>query len=231
VVISRAEAALPKQNNVPILIDDNFVVETNGVLIITTAQLLANDADADSDPLEIVDVSQPEVGRLAFDQNGNLVYRPLEGFSGLDSFKYTVTDNKSAAVTITATAQITVRKSETIRLSQLQLVNFVFDEAVLTEISKSKVDAIIEKIKLADDITIEVYTYTDNIGSDTYNNVLSMKRAEALKNLLVENGIDKSDIKAVGMGEKEPIADNSTPAGQAINRRGEFIFKAKTYAE
>jgi adhesin transport system outer membrane protein len=230
-VISRAEAALPKQNNVPILIDDNFEVETNDVLIITTAQLLANDADADSDPLEIVDVSQPEVGRLAFDQNGNLVYRPREGFSGRDSFKYTVTDNKSAAVTITATAQITVRKSETISLSQLQLVNFVFDEAVLTEISKSKVDAIIERIKLADDITIEVYTYTDNIGSDTYNNVLSMKRAEALKDLLVENGIDKSDIQAIGMGEKEPIADNSTPAGQAINRRGEFIFKAKTYAE
>ena len=46
--------------------------------------------------------------------------------------------------------------------------------------------------------------------------------------MLVVNGIEQSDIKAVGKGENEPIADNSTSAGQAINRRGEFIFKAKT---
>ena len=231
VVISRAETVLPKRNNVPILVDDNFEVETNGALVITTAQLLANDTDIDSDPLEIVDVSQPEVGRLTFDQNDNLMYRPPEEFNGLDSFKYTVTDNKSAAVTVTATAQIKVRKSENISLSQLQLVNFVYDETELTEISKSRIEAIIGQIKRADDITIEVYTHTDSIGSDAYNITLSAKRAEALIDLLVANGVDKTDIRAVGMGEKEPIADNATLSGQAINRRGEFTFKAKTSAE
>ena len=48
-----------------------------------------------------------------------------------------------------------------------------------------------------------------------------------MKDLLISNGIDSADIKAVGMGENKPIADNSTEAGQAINRRGEFIFKVK----
>ena len=231
VVMSKVEPELPKQNSPPELQDDEFEIETNGILVITPAQLLANDSDADSDPLEVVDVSQPEVGRLAFNQNSNLVYRPIEGFIGLDSFKYTVTDNNGAAVTATATVRIKVRDPEIVSLSKLQLVNFIYDEAELTEVSKSKVAAIIEQIKLTKDIFIEIYTYTDNIGSDAYNEALSARRAEALENLLVSNGIDRRDIKAVGMGEKKPIADNSTEAGQAINRRGEFIFKAKSAVE
>jgi len=231
VVMSKVETVSTQQNSTPTLTDDEFETETNGILIITTAQLLANDSDADSDVLEIVDVSQPVVGNLAFDQNSNLVYRPLEGFIGMDSFKYTVTDNKSAAVSATATVSIKVREPVAISLSDMQLVNFIYDEAELTKISISKVEAIIEQVKLAEDITIEVYTYTDNIGSDAYNIALSAKRATALKNLLIANGIAETDIKAIGKGEKDPIADNSTPAGQAINRRGEFIFKTKTPAE
>jgi adhesin transport system outer membrane protein len=231
VAMHKVEPELPKQNSPPELQDDVFEIETNGILVITPAQLLANDSDADSDPLEIVDVSQPEVGRLAFNQSSNLVYRPIEGFTGLDSFKYTVTDNNGAAVTATATVKIKVREPEIVSLSKLQLVNFIYDEAELTEVSKAKVAAIIEQIKLTKDITIEIYTYTDNIGSDGYNEARSARRARALEDLLVSNGIDRGDIKAVGMGEKKPIADNSTAAGQAINRRGEFIFKAKSAIE
>ncbi len=48
-------------------------------------------------------------------------------------------------------------------------VNFIYDEAELTEISKSKVNLIIERIKLAENLTIEIYTYTDNIGSNGFN--------------------------------------------------------------
>ena len=227
----KIELELPNQNSPPELQDDEFEIETNGILVITPAQLLANDSDADSDLLEIVDVSQPEVGRLAFNQNSNLVYRPVEGFTGLDFFKYTVIDNNGGAATATATVTIKVREPEIVSLSKLQLVNFIYDEAELTEVSKAKVAAIIEQIKLAKNITIEIYTYTDNIGSDGYNEALSAHRARALEELLVSNGIDRGDIKAVGMGEKNPIADNSTEAGQAINRRGEFIFKAKSAAE
>ena len=68
-------------------------------------------------------------------------------------------------------------------------------------------------------------------GTNKYNLALSARRAEALKNLLTSSGIDSADITAVGMGEKKPIADNSTKAGQAINRRGEFVFKAKSPTE
>jgi outer membrane protein OmpA-like peptidoglycan-associated protein len=161
------------------LTDDQFEIETNGILINTPVQLRANDSDADSDPLEIVDVSQPDVGRLAFNSNSNLIYRPIEGYIGPDFFKYTVTDNKGA--TATATVQIKMHKPKTVSLQKHQLVNFIYDEAELTEISKSKVATIIEQIKLAEDIVIEIYTHTDNIGSDKFNLRLSEKRAEELK--------------------------------------------------
>ncbi len=221
----------PRPNSPPVLGDDQFQVDTNGILVVTPQELLANDRDADDDPLEIVDVSQPETGRLAFDEASNLVYRPAEGFVGIDTFKYTVTDNHGGSTTATANVRINVSKADSVSLDKVQLVNFIYDEAELTPVSQAKVTQIIERIKRAGDIQIEIYTYTDNIGSDAYNLALSRRRADALRNLLIRNGIDASAITAIAMGEKEPIADNSTESGQAINRRGEFVFRARTGTE
>ncbi len=231
--VSEIEAAPAptNQNSTPILTDDSFEVETGSILIIKPSELLANDSDADSDVLKITDVGQPALGNLAFDEDANLLYRPLEGFIGVDSFKYSATDNKSSAVTASAAVSVTVRAPLTIDLSEKQLLNFIYDEAELTEISKSLVEAIIEKVKLTENITVEIYTHTDNIGSDTYNIILSAKRATALENLFIANGVSETDITAVGMGEDAPLVSNSTPAGQAINRRGELIFKTKSPAE
>ena len=206
------------------------------LLIITSEQLLANDFDADSDRLEIVDVSQPENGRVAFNQDNNLVYRPVEGFSGQDLFRYTVSD-KHESGTATATARINVREPEIVslpkdvNLSKTELINFIYDEVELTEISKTKVKMFIDQLKQNENLRVEIYTYTDNIGSDNYNISLAGRRAEALKNMLTANGIDSEKIVAIGMGEAHPIANNSTPAGQAINRRAEFVFKAGSQAE
>ena len=183
----------------------------------------------DEDALEIVDVSQPEVGQLAFNQGGNLVYRPLEGFTGTDSFKYTVTDNQSTNVT--ATVEIEIQEAQIINLSNLQPVNFNYNSTELTELSKSRVNAIILQIKRSEALAIEIYTYTDNIGSEAYNIALSQRRADALKNYLVKNGVESEHIVAIGVGENQPIADNSAAAGQAINRRGNFIFRPRTMVE
>ena len=159
-----------------------------------------NDTDADSDPLEVIDVSQPEVGSLAFNKSSHLVYRSTEGFIGSDYFKYTATDNWGGAAIATATVRINVCKSEVVSFAKTQLVNFISDEAELTEISKAKVETIIEQIKQAEDITTEIYTHSDNIGSNKSNLALSARGAEALKNLLTCNGINSADITAVGIG-------------------------------
>ena len=217
------------ENSSPQPGNDKFEMEASSVLVILKKQLLANDSDAESDTLEIVDISQPKVGRLATNQSGNLVYRPVEGFVGTDSFKYTVADNNSPNVT--ATVEIDVRESQSINLSDLKPVNFAFNSTELTELSKTRVNAIIEQVKRSEKVSIGIYTHTDNQGEDTYNLALSQRRADALKAQFVQNGIDSENIEAIGIGERQPIADNASLAGKAINRRGEFVIRFESMAE
>jgi outer membrane protein OmpA-like peptidoglycan-associated protein/tetratricopeptide (TPR) repeat protein len=71
-------------------------------------------------------------------------------------------------------------------------------------------------------IKVEISGHTDNTGDATYNQQLSQRRADAIKDYLVENGIDAFRIDAVGMGMKNPIGDNNTIIGRRLNRRTEF---------
>ncbi len=212
-------------NTAPSVGNDEVEVDAGGILAISKSQLMSNDSDADGDTLTMVDVGRPNNGRLAFNKDKSLVYRPAEGFSGVDSFTYTVSDGNGAAST--ATVQITVNKVNDIDLSKMQYVNFKYNKTDLTDISQKKVLKIIQRIKQADDLDIEIRAYTDSIGSNAYNLNLSKRRANALKKLLIRQGIPASSITAIGKGEADPIADNATKAGQAINRRGEFVFKAR----
>ena len=211
-------------NSVPVIGNDFFEVDSNSLLILTREQLLANDTDADNDVLEIVDVGKPNNGKLAFSEDRNLVYRPAEGYVGIDSFTYTVSDGRGATATARATVQIKVSEELEVDLNKIQFVNFKYNKAELTEISKIKVNQIIDKIKSSDNVQVMVRTYTDSTGSSAYNLSLSDRRAKALETLLIRQGVSADAIFAEGMGEKNPVADNKTKAGQAINRRGEFIF-------
>ena len=215
--------AISARNSQPELADDSFEIEVDSLLVIPRSQLLANDRDAEGDALEIIDVSQPRNGRLAFNDDGNLIYRPAEGFVGKDRFNYTVTDNRTSSVT--ASVSISVRQTNKINLSKVYLVNFDYNSTELTQSSNARVEAIIDKLKHSENVITEIHTYTDNIGSDAFNLLLSEERATALKDRLIQNGIVGDAIKTFAVGEGQPIADNSTAAGQAINRRGVFVFR------
>ena len=73
-------------------------------------------------------------------------------------------------------------------------------------------------------IKVEIQGHTDNIGQDDDNQLLSENRAKAVRQWLVENGINASRITAIGYGESQPIADNDTEKGRALNRRTEFVI-------
>ena len=75
-----------------------------------------------------------------------------------------------------------------------------------------------------EDVTIRITGHTDNIGSDESNQILSEGRANAVKRDLIKRGIDPERIETEGKGESEPVADNDTEEGRALNRRVEFTI-------
>jgi outer membrane protein OmpA-like peptidoglycan-associated protein len=73
------------------------------------------------------------------------------------------------------------------------------------------------------DLKIQVEGYTDNVGSESYNQKLSEQRAMTVQNFLVSQGVPVSNVTAIGYGMSNPVADNSTAAGRKQNRRVEMV--------
>jgi OmpA-OmpF porin, OOP family len=99
---------------------------------------------------------------------------------------------------------------------------FDFDKSVLKPEGRAKLDDLVGKVKGINLEVIIAVGHTDSVGSDAYNQRLSVRRAEAVKAYLVSKGIEKNRVYTEGKGEKQPVADNKTAEGRAKNRRVEI---------
>jgi outer membrane protein OmpA-like peptidoglycan-associated protein len=77
-------------------------------------------------------------------------------------------------------------------------------------------------------LQLQVEGYTDNIGSDQYNQKLSEQRADAVRDYLVSQGVSQAGISAAGYGKSDPVSDNSTSAGRAENRRVQLVVSGNS---
>jgi outer membrane protein OmpA-like peptidoglycan-associated protein len=85
-------------------------------------------------------------------------------------------------------------------------------------------------LNLQEGVTMEVYGHTDSAGSDETNLRLSQARVDAVKAFYIAQGMDPNRITAIGRGESEPVADNSTARGRQLNRRVEFVINGFTFS-
>jgi OOP family OmpA-OmpF porin len=99
---------------------------------------------------------------------------------------------------------------------------FDFDKAVLKPEGRAKLDDLVSKIGGINLEVIIAVGHTDSVGTDAYNQRLSVRRAEAVKAYLVTKGIERNRVYTEGKGEKQPVADNKTAEGRAKNRRVEI---------
>ena len=99
---------------------------------------------------------------------------------------------------------------------------FDFDKSVLKPEGKAKLDDLVGKVKGINLEVIIAVGHTDSVGTDAYNQALSMRRSEAVKAYLVSKGIEQNRVYTEGKGEKQPIASNATAEGRAKNRRVEI---------
>ena len=103
-------------------------------------------------------------------------------------------------------------------------VHFEFNKATLTPSDKEALSAVATRLKQeSSTVQLRVTGHTDSVGSNAYNQRLSEKRANSVVNYLVESGVPRASFVSVaGAGESQPVADNKTADGRAMNRRTEI---------
>jgi len=166
--------------------------------------------DEDSDKDGVLDVKDkcpntPEGAQV--DENGCVI----------DSDKDGITDDLDKCPNTPEGVKVDKNGCEIIVSYQF---NFALNSYKIDKKYYPEIEKLAKLLKENPDIKIEIQGYTDNLGEARYNLELSKKRAEALKNILVNKyKIDTNRIKTIGFGMKYPIADNTTPEGRAKNRR------------
>lgn len=107
----------------------------------------------------------------------------------------------------------------------LRGVNFDFNKYNIRPQDVPILEEAVRTLKSEGNPTVIAIGHTDNVGTDAYNQKLSVKRADSVRNWLVEHGIPRDRIVAEGRGESDPVASNDTADGRAQNRRVELKIK------
>jgi len=105
---------------------------------------------------------------------------------------------------------------------ELDNVNFDFDKYELTPTAKMNLDGHLQSFSSQPDRHILIKGYADSTGPEDYNQKLSERRAQAVYDYLTSRGVNSERMKTFGYGESQPVADNSTAEGRALNRRAEI---------
>jgi len=120
--------------------------------------------------------------------------------------------------------KLELKASEKDILTQaLEGVKFKTNSDVLLPESLPKLDNVALLMKSNSKFKLTIDGYTDNTGDSAHNHELSLKRAEAAKLRLIQDGVAGNRITTHGYGEERPVATNDTPKGRAKNRRVEFL--------
>jgi len=106
-----------------------------------------------------------------------------------------------------------------------QDILFAFDSDSVRPDLRRDLRVLADSLQRYPDTYVDVVGHTDNIGSDAYNNDLSLRRAQAVADELIYDGVRRSRIHVYGRGRFEPVASNATEAGRAQNRRVEIHIR------
>ena len=117
-----------------------------------------------------------------------------------------------------------VRKGDNLTLDMPGNVTFAFDSAALNPQFNSVLDKVAQTLTEFDQTVIQIAGHTDSTGTHAYNMKLSEQRASSVKSYLAGRGVPAKRMQTVGAGPDHPIADNSTEAGRAENRRVEITI-------
>jgi len=209
-------------------------IEKNGEILLSGKVTDAATGKPLAATLTAVDLANNKVvGTVHTDSNGNYKV-PVMGPG-----KYSVTANAAGHLFGTALFEVDsegriLASQPNIALSSINsggktrlLVFFEFDKADLQPASAPELNRAVELMKSVPAMKVEIAGYSDTIGTLPHNMDLSLRRANAVRDFLVQHGIAPDRITARGYGPASPIATNATDEGRAENRRVEFVVKGE----
>jgi len=125
-----------------------------------------------------------------------------------------------------------LKATQTARGLVLTLGDVLFDtgKAQLKAGAERKLDQLAQFLKDHPDRRVEIDGFTDSVGSDSYNEQLSLNRADSVKNALMARGIDASRVTTEGFGKEYPVASNTDSSGRQLNRRVEVVIGSNNNA-
>jgi outer membrane protein OmpA-like peptidoglycan-associated protein len=119
-----------------------------------------------------------------------------------------------------------LKATQTNRGLVLTLGDVLFDtgRAQLKSGAERKLDQLAQFLKDHPDRRVEIDGFTDSVGSDSFNEQLSLNRADSVKDALMARGIDSSRVTTQGFGKEYPVASNNESSGRQLNRRVEVVI-------
>src|SRR5688500_2264600 len=117
-----------------------------------------------------------------------------------------------------------VRQGHNITLDMPSAITFGFDSSALNPAFYGTLDRVASTLREYGQTIIEIAGHTDSVGTDAYNQALSVRRAQAVADYLIGRGLNRDRIIVVGAGETRPVASNDTESGRAQNRRVEVTI-------
>ncbi len=134
-----------------------------------------------------------------------------------ETFPVEITEGKTAIKNVKL-----VKKLEKEEVIVLRGINFASGQALIPPSEYPVLDQVAQVLKANEKVRVEISGHTDSVGSETYNQGLSLRRAQSVMNYLIQRGIAASRMEARGYGEYQPVAPNTTREGRRQNRRIEF---------
>ena len=121
-------------------------------------------------------------------------------------------------------AEIVLRKIQKDKPYIVDAITFEYDRAYLTRSSLGVLDSVVATMKRSPSMKLDISGFTDSTGDPSYNQKLSERRADAVKEYMIKNGISPERLTSKGYGASRFVAPNDTDANRARNRRTEFVF-------
>ena len=119
-------------------------------------------------------------------------------------------------------------RDDLLKLTLANEISFDFDSAAIKPTFRPTLQKLADVLRKYDRNDITVIGHTDSVGSDSYNQLLSERRAVAVRDQLTVLGVPSSRLRAFGRGEFEPRADNGAESGRQLNRRVEILVQTTT---